>query len=128
MIDDRILKEENPELYKVAREGGTEAPFSGEYVHTKEEGVYHCAVCGAELFSSQTKFDSGTGWPSFTDPANTEAITLHEDTAHGMSRTEVRCKNCGAHLGHVFPDGPQKEGKVCDRYCINSISLDLKND
>jgi len=126
MLSDEELKKKNPELYTVAREGGTDAPFSGKYVHTKDDGMYHCAVCGAPLFSSDTKFDSKSGWPSFTDPANTNAVTLHEDTSHGMRRTEVKCKNCGAHLGHVFPDGPEKVGKVCDRYCINSTSLDLK--
>lgn len=126
MKTDDILKKENPELYRVAREGGTEAPFAGEYVHEKADGMYHCAVCGVPLFASDTKFDSGTGWPSFTDPANREAVTLQEDTSHGMSRVEVRCKNCGAHLGHVFQDGPKKDGKVCDRYCINSVSLELK--
>ncbi len=126
MKNDEELKRENPELYRVAREGATEAPFTGEYVHTKEDGMYHCAVCDAPLFSSLTKFDSGTGWPSFTDPANQGAVTLLDDNSHGMRRTEVRCKNCGAHLGHVFPDGPEKNGKVCDRYCINSVSLNLK--
>ncbi len=126
MKNDEQLKNESPELYKVAREGGTEAPFTGKYVNEKSGGMYHCAVCDAPLFSSDTKFDSGTGWPSFTDPAVKEAVTLHEDDTHGMRRTEVKCANCGAHLGHVFPDGPKKEGKVCDRYCINSVSLELK--
>lgn len=122
------LKEENPELYRVAREGGTEPAFTGEYVHTKEDGMYHCAVCGVPLFSSETKFDSGTGWPSFTDPALKDAVTLIDDTSHGMRRTEVRCAHCAAHLGHVFPDGPKVGNKTCDRYCINSISLDLRNN
>ncbi len=126
-MNDEELKKNNPELYRVARERGTEAPYSGEYVHTKEDGMYHCAVCGASLFSSDTKFDSGTGWPSFTDPAVKEAVKLVEDDSHGMRRTEVQCAKCGAHLGHVFPDGPKKEGKVCDRYCINSVSLKLEN-
>lgn len=125
-MDDKTLKNEKPELYRIAREGGTESPFTGEYVHTKEDGMYHCAVCGAPIFSSGTKFDSGTGWPSFTDPAFKDAMTLHEDTSHGMCRTEVRCATCGAHLGHVFHDGPKKDGNVCDRYCINSISLNLE--
>lgn len=127
MKNDEELKEEHPELYRVAREQGTERPFSGKYVDEKRAGMYHCAVCDAPLFASDTKFESGTGWPSFTDPANTEAVTLIEDNSHGMRRTEVRCKQCGAHLGHVFPDGPRKAtGGVCDRYCINSISLELK--
>lgn len=128
MKTDKELQEENPELYKVAKEGGTEAPFSGEYVSEKSNGMYHCAVCGASLFSSDTKFDSKTGWPSFTDPAVAEAVTLHEDDTYGMRRTEVRCAVCDAHLGHVFPDGPVKNGKTCDRYCINSVSLELRKD
>lgn len=126
MKSDEELKKENPELYRVAREGATEAPSQGEYVETKDDGMYHCAVCDAVLFSSATKFDSKSGWPSFMDPENTEAVTLHEDNLLGVRRTEVRCKNCGAHLGHVFPDGPEKDGKVCDRYCINSVSLEFK--
>jgi len=128
MKTDEELQQENPELYKVAREGGTEAPFKGKYVDEKTNGMYHCAVCGAELFSSDTKFDSKSGWPSFTDPAVADAVELHEDNTLGMRRTEVLCKNCGAHLGHVFPDGPEKNGKVCDRYCINSVSLELKKN
>lgn len=127
-MNDDVLKQENPELYRVARKGGTEPAFTGEYVETKEDGMYHCAVCGAPLFSSTTKFDSGSGWPSFTDPAVANAVKLVSDDSHGMVRTEVRCAHCDAHLGHVFPDGPEKNGKVCDRYCINSISLDLRND
>lgn len=126
MKTDAELKQENPELYRVAREGGTEARFAGEYVNTKEDGMYHCAVCDATLFDSDTKFDSSSGWPSFTDPTNADAVTLIDDDSHGMRRTEVRCKQCDAHLGHVFPDGPEKNGKTCDRFCINSISLDLK--
>lgn len=129
MKSDKQLQQENPELYRVARQSGTEAPYKGKYVGHKESGMYNCAVCGAELFSSDTKFESGSGWPSFTDPANTEAVTLHQDVSHGMVRTEVKCKNCGAHLGHVFPDGPEKEGVIgrCDRFCINSVSLDFKD-
>lgn len=126
MKSDEELKVSNPELYTVAREGGTEAPFKGKYVDEKSDGMYHCALCGAVLFSSSTKFDSKSGWPSFTDPAVSGAVELHEDTALGMRRTEVTCKNCGAHLGHVFPDGPIQYGKTCDRYCINSVSLELK--
>lgn len=112
------------DLYKVAREKGTEAPFTGKYVDNHEKGMYACAICGNQLFSSDTKFDSGTGWPSFTEPANLENVELKEDTDHGMRRTEVLCKNCGAHLGHVFDDGPAEAGGK--RYCINSVCLDLK--
>ncbi len=112
-----------PEEYAVMREKGTEAPFSGEYVYTKDEGMYVCKGCGAELFKSDSKFDSGTGWPSFDEPANRENIELREDDSHGMKRTEVICKKCGSHLGHVFDDGPTKNGK---RYCINSVCLNLK--
>lgn len=114
------------ELYQVAREKGTEAPFSGKYTSSKEKGTYMCAVCGNELFSSDTKFDSGTGWPSFTEPANLEHIELKEDTTMGMHRTEVVCKNCGAHLGHVFDDGPAEAGGK--RYCINSVCLELEKE
>lgn len=120
------MKQDNelsPELRRVAREGGTEAPFTGAYVNNHEEGMYRCAICGTELFSSDTKFDSGTGWPSFTDPSNLEHITLREDNSHGMHRTEVLCKTCGAHLGHVFDDGPAEKGGK--RYCINSVCLDF---
>lgn len=127
-MDDKILKEKNPELYRVAREGGTEPAFTGEYVHTEDDGMYHCAVCDSPLFSSETKFDSGSGWPSFTDPNVTDAVKLITDDSHVMHRTEVRCANCDAHLGHVFPDGPVKNGNVCNRFCINSVSLELKND
>ena len=122
------LKEENPKLYKVAREGNTEAPNKGKYVHTDRDGNYHCAVCDAKLFSSDTKFDSKSGWPSFTDPVNASAVSLHGYDALFMKQTEVRCSECDAHLGHVFPDGPEKNGATCDRYCINSISLNLKED
>lgn len=115
-----------PELRAIAREGGTEAPFTGKYLHTKDKGMYVCAVCGQELFSSDAKFDSGTGWPSFTEPANLEHVELKDDFSAGMHRTEVVCKNCGAHLGHVFDDGPEKAGGK--RYCINSVCLDLKKE
>jgi peptide-methionine (R)-S-oxide reductase len=112
-----------PEQYHVLREHGTEAPFSGEYVHTKADGTYRCAACGAELFSSQTKFDSGTGWPSFTEPVNQENVTLREDRSFFARRTEVLCRACGSHLGHVFDDGPAPTGQ---RWCINSVCLNLK--
>lgn len=118
-------KDENlgSELRRVARENGTEKPFTGKYWNTHGQGMYKCAICGTKLFSSQTKFDSGTGWPSFTKPANLKSIKLREDIAHEMKRTEVSCKKCGAHLGHVFDDGPREKGGK--RYCINSICLDF---
>lgn len=120
---DQLKKELPPEVYRVTQEKSTEAPFSGKYVDNHERGMYKCAVCGAELFSSDTKFDSGTGWPSFTEPANLEQVELKEDSSHGLSRTEVVCRNCGAHLGHVFFDGPADKGGK--RFCINSCSLDF---
>jgi peptide-methionine (R)-S-oxide reductase len=115
-----------PEQYDVLRRAGTERPFSGEYVYSKESGTYNCAACNAELFSSDAKFDSGSGWPSFTEPATAAAVELREDRTHGMLRTEVVCRNCGSHLGHVFPDGPSDAGGM--RYCINSLSLQLEPD
>ncbi|MBP9749018.1 peptide-methionine (R)-S-oxide reductase MsrB [Patescibacteria group bacterium] len=116
----------SPELYRVAREKGTEAPFTGQYWNNHEKGMYACAVCGNELFSSETKFDSGSGWPSFTEPANAKNIVLRLDDEHGMQRTEVVCKNCGAHLGHVFDDGPRDKGGK--RFCINSVCLVMEKE
>ena len=113
----------SPEQYRVLRQKGTEAPFSGEYDHTFEPGSYHCAGCGAVLFESDTKYDSGCGWPAFYAPAADGAIDEESDTSYGMIRTEVMCAACGGHLGHVFPDGPHPTGV---RYCINSASLKLE--
>lgn len=112
------------EQYRVTQEKGTEAPFTGEYVSTTEEGLYNCVVCGEPLFASETKYDPGCGWPSFWAPKNESAIKENEDSSHGMIRTEVVCKKCGAHLGHVFPDGPPERTGL--RYCINSASLHFK--
>lgn len=128
-IDDEALKTENPKLYAVARTCGTEVPFSSSYVHPGQDGVFHCAVCDSPLFSSTTQFDSGSGWPSFTDPALAAAVTLHPDASHGLERTEVRCATCDAHLGHLFSDGPKRtDGTRQDRYCINGISLNLSTE
>jgi len=112
-----------PEQYRVLREGGTETAFSGKYWNDHTKGMYMCAACGAELFSSDAKFDSGTGWPSFVEPKNLEHVELVPDPTLGMVRTEVRCKRCGSHLGHVFDDGPSDKGGK--RYCINSVCLEL---
>ena len=121
--DEQWRAELTPEQYDVLRRGGTEPPFTGRYAFTKDDGLYRCAGCGHELFSSQAKFESGTGWPSFTEPTFAESVELLSDTSHGMVRTEVRCRNCGGHLGHVFDDGPGPGGQ---RYCINSAALDLQ--
>ena len=118
-------QELDPERYHVLREKGTEPPFSGAYTYSKENGMYRCGACGADLFSSDAKYDSGTGWPSFTEPAVAENVRLEEDRSHGMVRTEVVCARCGGHLGHVFDDGPGPEGQ---RYCINSLSLELDSE
>jgi peptide-methionine (R)-S-oxide reductase len=120
--DEEWRKELTPERYEVLRRAGTEPPFSGKFVHNKESGMYRCGACGADLFSSDTKFESGTGWPSFYEPAIAANVETHEDGTHGMVRTEVRCRRCGSHLGHVFEDGPNPTGL---RYCINSLALDF---
>lgn len=122
MNEEEIKKKLTPEEYKVLREKGTEAPFSGKLLHEERSGMYLCKVCGNQLFSSEAKFDSGTGWPSF-DEALPGATKLIEDNSLGMSRTEVVCAKCGSHLGHLFDDGPTKTGK---RYCLNSVCLDLE--
>ena len=124
MTDADWRKRLTPAQYEVLRGHGTEAPFSGEYVHEKADGMYARAACGAALFSSDTKFDSASGWPSFTEPALIESVNARPDNSHGMRRIEVTCANCGGHLGHVFDDGPAERGGK--RYCINSAALNLK--
>lgn len=121
-INNNLSEEEK----RIMFEGGTEAPFSGSLLNEKQKGNFVCKNCGHVLFNSDTKFDSGSGWPSFTEPANREHVVLKEDTTHGMTRTEVRCANCDAHLGHVFPDGPKDAGG--NRYCINSACLAFKRE
>jgi peptide-methionine (R)-S-oxide reductase len=116
-------RELTPEQYHVLRQKGTEPAFTGEYAHSKTEGTYLCAACGQQLFASETKYDSGSGWPSFYQPLAADQIENHEDASHGMRRVEVTCSRCGSHLGHVFPDGPRPTGL---RYCINSASLKLE--
>jgi peptide-methionine (R)-S-oxide reductase len=121
--DEEWKKQLTPEQFQVARKAGTEPAFTGKYWNAKEHGTFVCVCCGQPLFSSDTKFDSGTGWPSFSAPLDKNAVVEHTDNTYGMRRTEVLCSRCDAHLGHVFPDGPKPTGA---RYCMNSASLDLK--
>ena len=122
--DEEWRRRLTPQQYEVLRRAGTERPFSGEYVDTDDDGLYHCAACDAPLFDSRTKFHSGSGWPSFTESIAPNAVELIEDRSHGMVRTEVRCARCQSHLGHLFDDGPRDQGG--QRWCMNSVAMDLK--
>jgi peptide-methionine (R)-S-oxide reductase len=125
LTDEEWRQRLNPEQFEVLRNKATDRPFSGEYTHPVYEGVFKCAGCGSELFSAETQFDSGSGWPSFTRPIESDRVELHEDRSYGMRRIEVTCSRCGGHLGHVFDDGPGPEGL---RWCINSTSLELEGE
>lgn len=123
LSEEEWRKRLTPEQFHILREKGTERAFTGALVNNHADGLYHCAACNAPLFKSQTKFESGSGWPSFFEPASPDVVALHEDLSHGMRRIEVTCATCGSHLGHLFPDGPQPTGQ---RYCVNSASLDFE--
>ena len=122
LTDEQWRERLTPEQYQVLRQKGTERPFSGAYVDNKDPGTYRCAACRTPLFTSDTKYDSGSGWPSFWKPLSDDAVRVEEDRSHGMVRTEVLCGTCGGHLGHLFPDGPQPTG---ERYCMNSVSMEF---